>query len=85
MWAKSEGTRRSGSPEYRHLSLRGRFHVVRVRISEFEFACCPYLVSCVVFVDESAAEFDAALTEDVTHRPAVDVSESHSSVIRWRS
>jgi len=30
----------------------------------------------IVFVNEPETEFDAVLTEDITHRPAVDISES---------
>jgi hypothetical protein len=39
--------------------------VRRVLITEFEFARCLYFVGCVVFVNESDAEFDTVLTEDI--------------------
>ena len=52
--------------------------VVRILTIKFEFACCPHLVGCVIFVNASGPEFDAVRTEDITHRPAVDIGKSRS-------
>ena len=65
------------TPVSRHLSFRTRFLVALVLITIFEFTCL-YLVRCVVFVNEPEAKFKTVLTEDVTHRLAVDTSESRS-------
>ncbi len=67
---------RSDSLERRHLSFRRRLSAIRVCIIKFELARHLCFVGCVVFVNEAEAEFNAVLTEDVTHRPAVDSSES---------
>jgi len=66
------------TPVSRHLSFRTRFLVALVLITIFEFTCRLYLVRCVVFVNEPETKFKTVLTEDVTHRLAVDTSESRS-------
>jgi len=50
----------------------------RVLITEFEFARCRYFVGCVVFVNESEAELNTVLTENIPHRPAIDIGKARS-------
>ncbi len=57
---------------------------VHVLIIEFEVTRWLCFVGCVVFVNEPEAEFDAMLTEDISHRPAIDIGKSRG-ITEWNS
>lgn len=70
---------RSGSAVPPHLSSRARLLIVdRSLVAERELLCSRYLVDRVVLISEAPSKIDAMLTEDVPHRPAVNVGESNS-------
>jgi len=80
MSAKFERTvvlRTLGSAEYHRLSFRRRFLVVRALITEFEFARRFCLDRLRRLRRRARGGVQTVLTEDIPHRPAVDIGEPH--------